>query len=146
VHLPEQENAMEATRTDVKKHLGSCHCGDVKFAVEMDARTASKCNCTICTKTASTNGIVKPEAFTLLSDPAKLSTYEWGGKTGTRYFCKSCGVHAFGRGNLPEIGGAYVSVNLNCLDDIDVATVKLVYFDGRHNNWEAGVRDPPWPV
>jgi hypothetical protein len=136
---------MDATSQNQKKHRGSCHCGDVRFEVVVDATSASKCNCSVCTKINQTGGIVKPEAFVLLTDEAKLGTYAWGGRTSTRYFCKNCGVHCFGRGHLPQLGGDYVSVNFNCLDDIDLRDVSVVYFDGRHNNWQAGTRNEPWP-
>jgi hypothetical protein len=61
-------------------------------------------------------------------------------------FCRHCGVHAFGRGHLPEIGGGYCAVNVNCLDDVDPATLRYQYWDGRHDNWQAGTRDTPWPI
>ena len=73
-------------------------------------------------------------------------TYAWGGKTARRYFCKICGVHCFARGYLAEVGGDYVSINLNAIDDIEVAELPLVYWDGRHNNWYAGTRATPWSV
>ena len=133
------------TTANVRKHPGSCHCGDVRFEVEIDATSASKCNCTICTKVAGTGGVVKPDAFRLLTDESKLGTYEWGGRTATRFFCKRCGIHCFGRGHLEQLGGAYVSVNLNCIDDIDLREVSLVHWDGRHDNWQAGPRPEPWP-
>jgi hypothetical protein len=38
-----------------------------------------------------------------------------------------------------------VSVNWNCLDAIDVSKVRIVYWDGRHNNWASGPRNEPWP-
>jgi hypothetical protein len=131
---------------NVKKHAGSCHCGAVRFEVTIDATKGGRCNCTVCTKISQLAGIVQPDAFTLLSGEENLSTYEWGGKISTRYFCKSCGVHCFGRGFLEQIGGAYVSVNLNALDDVDPATVNTIYWDGRHNNWQGGPRAQPWPV
>jgi hypothetical protein len=136
---------MEPTSENQKKHRGSCHCGDVRFDVVIDATSGSKCNCSICTKINQIGGIVKPDAFVLLTDEAKLGTYEWGGRTATRYFCKNCGVHCFGRGHLPQLGGDYVSINLNCLDDIDLRDISVAYFDGRHNNWQAGTRREPWP-
>jgi hypothetical protein len=137
---------MDANTEKQKKHLGSCHCKEVRFEVIVDASSASKCNCTICTKISAAGAVVKPDAFKLLTDEAKLSSYEWGGRTGQRYFCKACGVHCFGRGNLPQLGGDYVSVNFNCLDDIDLRDVSLTHWDGRHNNWQAGPRQEPWPV
>ena len=127
-------------------HLGSCHCGAVKFEVELDATKGSRCNCTICTKIGMTGNIVKPEAFRLLAGESSTRMYEWGGKSSQRFFCSSCGIHCFARGHLKEVGGDYVSVNLNCVDDVDVAEVVMGYWDGRHNNWQAGTRSAPWPI
>jgi len=136
---------MNPTTKEEKKHRGSCHCGDVRFEVVADATSGSRCNCSICTKISQTGAIVKPEAFALLTDESKLGSYEWGGRTAQRYFCKQCGIHCFARGHLAQLGGDYVSFNLNCLDDIDPREVSVIHWDGRHNNWEAGPRKEPWP-
>jgi hypothetical protein len=130
-----------------KKHTGSCHCGAVRFEVEVEpgARVA-RCNCTICRRTGSTGTVVKPGAFRLLAGEGNLSTYEWGGRSAKRFFCKTCGVHCFAPGHLEQLGGDYVSINLNCIDDLEVDEAKVVYWDGRHNNWQAGPRSSPWPV
>jgi hypothetical protein len=40
---------------------------------------------------------------------------------------------------VPEIGGAYVSVNVASLDDLDVAQLveaPVHYSDGLNNNWQ----------
>ena len=87
-----------------------------------------------------------PAGFRLLSDESALGQYVWGAKVSTRYFCKHCGVHCFGRGHLAELGGDFVSINANTLDDFDPNTVPFVHWDGRHDNWHAGPRDVPWPV
>lgn len=137
---------MNHEASEPRKHSGSCHCGAVKFEVEVDASAGMRCNCSICTKIGLVMGIVKPEAFRLLAGEPSLLSYEWGGKTAKRYFCKSCGVSVFSRGNLPEIGGAYVCVSYNALDDVDPADVKISYWDGRHDNWQGGTRDTPWPI
>ena len=129
-----------------RKHPGSCHCGAVQFEVELDASKGGACNCTVCTKVGGISSLVKPPAFRLLSGEQNLSFYEWGGKTAKRYFCKSCGVTCFSRGHLAEVGGDYVSVNLNALDDVDPAGVTVGYWDGRHNNWQGGQHDEPWPI
>jgi hypothetical protein len=126
---------------------GGCHCGAVRFEVELAPDfQASRCNCSICTKVAQTGVLVKPAAFRLLSGENERGAYVWGGKVSTRYFCKHCGVHCYGAGYLEVIGGDFVSVNLNALDDFDVNQLELVHFDGRHNNWMAGPRKTPWPL
>jgi hypothetical protein len=130
----------------LRKHSGSCHCGAVRFEGEIDASTGGACNCSVCTKVGGIAALVKPEAFRLLSGESSLSSYEWGGKTAKRYFCKNCGITCFSRGYLEQVGGAYVSVNLNALDDVDPADVDVGHWDGRHNNWEGGQRDEPWPI
>jgi hypothetical protein len=131
----------------LKTHTGSCHCGAVRFEVEADLGAGvSRCNCSICTKISPIGCIVKPAAFKLLSDKAKLGSYQWGHKVSTRFFCKECGVHCFGEGHLAEVGGDFVSINVNTLDGVELGELKLVYWDGRHDNWGAGPRDTPWPI
>lgn len=129
------------------KRSGSCHCGAVRFDVELaeDARPA-RCNCTVCTKTGVTGVIVKPTAFALLTGESNLTSYRWGAEVSTRFFCKTCGVHCFGKGHLAEVGGDFVSVNAATLDGFDVTKEKLMYWDGRHDNWQAGPRDTPYPL
>src|SRR4051812_37752811 len=119
--------ATAMTTNNTKTHLGSCHCGAVRFEADLDASAGSRCNCTVCTKVATLGAIASPAALRVLAGEAALTMYEWGGKTGQRYFCKHCGVTVFGRGNIPELGGAYVSVNLNALDDVDPAEVRVQY-------------------
>jgi hypothetical protein len=123
-------------------HRGSCHCGAVHFEVLVDATSGSRCNCTVCTKTATTGQLTRPGSLTVTKGREALSGYRTG--SATRHFCKHCGVHLWGDGHVPELGGDFLSVNLNALDDIDLVEVRIGYFDGRHNNWGAGLRDAPW--
>jgi hypothetical protein len=128
-------------------HQGSCHCGEVRFEVDLDLSTgATRCNCSVCQKLALLGKHCKPTELRVLSGDANLATYEWGGRTAQRYFCKTCGVHVFARGYLEQLGGDYASINVNCLDDIDPSRLTVGYWDGRHNNWQAGMASKPWPV
>jgi len=141
-----QSNQASAA-SGVQTYTGGCHCGAIRFEVSLDpSEPGSRCNCSICTKTSVTGRIVKPDAFTLLSGQEHLGTYEWGAKISKRHFCKVCGIHCFGLGHMAQLGGDYVSVNLNCLDDFDPNQVPLIHWDGRHNNWQAGPRGAPWPI
>src|SRR3546814_5901070 len=53
-------------------------------------------------------------------------------------FRKTCGVSSFGHGYVEEIGGAYVSVSIACLDDLspaEMAALPVQHMDGAGNNW-----------
>ena len=142
----DQNAGKSSTVSAAKKHTGGCHCGAVRYEVEIDPTRGSRCNCTICTKVAILGCLVKPAAFKVVSGAENLSAYVWGTKVGRRHFCKHCGIHCFGEGHLDILGGDFVSINLNTLDDLDPRDVKVVYWDGRNNNWQAGARDTAWPM
>ncbi len=123
----------------LKTYHGSCHCGAVRYECDLDlAQGTSKCNCSICTKTRNWSVLIKPEAFRLLSGEEALSNYKFGSMQGEHLFCRNCGVRSFERGFVEQIGGAYVSVKLNCLDDLDpreLIDAPLRYSNGRDNAW-----------
>ena len=53
-------------------------------------------------------------------------------------FCAGCGVHVFSKGYLEEIGGDFVSIRVNCLDNAtpeELAKAPVRHADGRNNNW-----------
>jgi hypothetical protein len=78
----------------------------VRFEVDFDPSAGtSRCNCTVCTKTAWWGTIVKPSAFRLLSGREVLSDYTRS-EAGHARLCKVCGIRPFGHGNLPVLGGS----------------------------------------
>jgi hypothetical protein len=132
---------------ETQTYQGSCHCGAVRFEVELDlAQPVNRCNCSFCTKFATAMVVVKPSAFRLLSGEESLTDYQRPGSPNHGPFCKRCGAHTFGHGSLPQLGGEYRGVNVNCLDGVDVSRLRYHYWDGRHDNWAAGTRAEPWPI
>lgn len=123
----------------LKTYKGSCHCGAVRFEADIDlSRGTGKCNCSICAKTRNWGVIIKPEAFRLLSGEDALSDYSFGSGQAHHPFCRHCGVRPFGRGHIEQIGGAFVSVKVSCLDDVDPAELlegPVHYANGRDNKW-----------
>jgi hypothetical protein len=45
-------------------------------------------------------------------------------------FCSRCGVGSFARGTGPD-GSAMIAVNVRCLDDVDLAALSPMSFDGK---------------
>ncbi|QPC99530.1 GFA family protein [Qipengyuania soli] len=112
---------------------GGCHCGAVRFAIEIDPPVELLiCNCSICSMTGFRHLIVKGEDFTLLSGGDALTSYKFGTGKADHLFCSTCGIKSFYRPRSHPDGW---SVNFNCLDRPGQIAVNEVPFDGR--NWEA---------
>lgn len=113
---------------------GGCHCGRIRFRVELTERTAIACNCSVCSKKGFLHAIVAPERFTLLRGEGELATYSFGTHTARHHFCRTCGIHPFYRPRSHP--GAY-DVNVRCLDGDVEATFRIEPFDGKR--WEENV-------
>jgi hypothetical protein len=112
------------------KNTGGCHCGKVKFEVEMAVENAVSCNCSICLKRGSLIDFVPETEFKLLSGEGDLVDYQFKKKVIHHYFCKSCGILSFMKAAKPD-GTKMVAINLRCLDNIDLSALKIRDFDGK---------------
>jgi hypothetical protein len=112
-------------------HDGGCHCGKVRFRVRDALASVAVCNCSMCEKKGFLHLIVPEECFELLSGEDELTTYRFNTGVAAHRFCRTCGIHSF---YVPRSDPNKIDVNLRCLDRVDIASVPVVPFDGRH--WE----------
>lgn len=137
------------TTTGIKTYEGSCVCGTLRFSVDLDlSEGTTQCNCHGCTKRGTWGRIVKPAAFRFLQ--GKEGSFERSEHpVAARVFCNRCGVSTHGYGDIPEIGGPFVSINVRCLDGVDLVGSTIKYLDGKHDTWallaEGAYRDPFLP-
>ena len=123
----------------LQTYHGSCHCGAVRYEADIDFDAGTgRCNCSICTKLRKWGTVIKPENFRLLSGEDNLSSYQFATKSGHYRFCRTCGLHPFSDAYIEQLGGAIVSINIACLDDVPPETLinaPLNWADGRNNAW-----------
>ncbi len=117
--------------SELPTHTGGCHCGNVRFRVRTDLAQVGACNCSICSKTGTLLSFVPASEFELLSEPSPpLTDYQFNKHVIHHYFCPVCGVRSFATGTAPD-GSDMRAVNVRCLDDVDVDSLKVVHYDGR---------------
>jgi hypothetical protein len=111
-------------------HTGGCHCGRVRFEVTVNPQEAIACNCSICSKQGLWLTFVKPTDFKLVCGLDGLNEYKFNKHVIGHMFCRTCGVEAFAKGKTKE-GKDVFAINVRCLDDVDISTLKPRPFDGK---------------
>ncbi|HLW71944.1 MAG TPA: GFA family protein [Candidatus Binataceae bacterium] len=110
------------------KYNGKCHCGQVAFEVEGNLESAIECNCTICSQSGYLHWMIEPSQLHMKTPLDKAKLYLWGTGQARHYFCPKCGVAVL-RNPRTDPDKKY-SVNVRCLEGVDIAKLKLSQFDG----------------
>lgn len=125
--------------TMLKTYRGSCHCGTVQFEADLDlTQSTYRCNCSICRRTRFWPAVAREGGFRLLAGEGELTKYLFNTRKNEHYFCRHCGVRAFGIGTETPIGKMY-GVNLGCIDALDeeaLSRLPITYVDGRADRWD----------
>ena len=117
--------------TEAKTYCGSCHCGKVKFQVDLDlSQPLMTCNCSICSRTGSVMAFVPKDRFHLLSGGDVLTDYQFNTKNVHHVFCSTCGVRSFAEG-ADRQGNVMCMVNARCLEGVDLKALTIKEHDGR---------------
>jgi hypothetical protein len=119
----------------LQTYQGGCHCGQVRFRVRGDLADATLCNCSVCTMKGIVHLMVPLGQFELLRGADAITTYQFGTNVAKHTFCRHCGIHSF---YTPRSMPDGVSVNIRCLEGVDIATLQPSLFDGQH--WEETMR------
>jgi hypothetical protein len=107
----------------------------VRFRVRGDLADATLCNCSVCTMKGIVHLMVPLGQFELLRGADAITTYQFGTNVAKHTFCRHCGIHSF---YTPRSMPDGVSVNIRCLEGVDIATLQPSLFDGQH--WEETMR------
>ena len=103
---------------------GGCKCGAVAFEADGEIEKVLDCNCSICRPKGYLHWFVPDKAFRLTTEDEALGTFTFKSHKLVHRFCKTCGVSPFVQ------GPGTVAVNVRCLPDVDLATLKVEPFDG----------------
>ena len=109
---------------------GSCHCGAVRYTVEL-ARGASviSCNCSMCGKAGTLLAFVPASRFRLEHGEDATTDYQFNKHVIHHLFCKTCGIKSFSRGMGKD--GPTVAINVRCLDGFEPSQFQIKEIDGR---------------
>jgi hypothetical protein len=113
---------------------GGCHCGAVRFRVDVDEHVAIECDCSICRMKGNLHLIVTRDRFAILRGEERLSTYRFNTGVAQHTFCRTCGIHPF---YVPRSHPDGIDVNVRCLDGEAMDQFVIEKFDGAH--WEENI-------
>ena len=106
----------------MKKYLGSCHSGAVRFEFATDFQELTTCDCSICRKKNALMVKVHESQFSLLAGETALTEYQFNTRTARHFFCKVCGIYPFHR---KRVTPDHLGINVFCVDDFDPAGITI---------------------
>lgn len=112
------------------KYTGGCHCGNVKYEVELEIGRPIDCNCSICLKKGSLLSFAPVNKFRLVQGEDHLTDYQFNKRNIHHFFCSVCGISSFAKGTAPN-GQEMRAINVRCLDGVNLDSLEVVKYDGR---------------
>ncbi|CAB3756168.1 GFA family protein [Paraburkholderia humisilvae] len=113
----------------LQNYAGGCHCGALRFTVDLDLDQTISCNCSICRKRGLILAFAQVDRFHLKAEEGATQAYLFNKHVIRHQFCRVCGVEAFSYGAMPD-GTPMVAVNARCLDNVDPTALTPTLYDG----------------
>ncbi|TDK31382.1 GFA family protein [Rhizobium deserti] len=100
-----------------KQHNAACHCGTVRFRVQLtdEFSTIRRCSCSYCRMRGAVAASAQLEGIEFIEGVVNLTLYQFNTGTAKHYFCKTCGIytHHQRRSNPSQFG-----INVACIEGI----------------------------
>lgn len=124
----------------LKTYHGSCYCKAITFETDLDlTKGTNRCNCNICRKQRQWSAATTPDHFRMTKGEDALGSFRPDPTHPNEHcFCTICGVRVFSRGDIPEMGGLFVTVAIAALDDAtpeEIIAAPVNWLDGLNDNW-----------
>ena len=127
---------------------GSCHCGNIRYALEWPGEPAMiparACTCGFCTRHGAVWTAHPEAALTLrIEDASRIARYAFGTRTADFLVCTSCGVVPACTSRIDRRD--YAVVNVNTFDDKAIPVERTaVSFDGEQQDERLARRQERW--
>jgi hypothetical protein len=125
---------------DANKRSGQCHCGAVRFDVELSDgfNTIRRCTCSYCRMRGAVAVSAAVGGIRFIRGEEMLTSYRFNTGEAKHFFCSQCGIytHHQRRSNPKQYG-----INVACLDGVSPFDfTEVPVWDGvQHPNDTSGV-------
>lgn len=126
---------------------GACHCGSVRFTVELPygLSSARRCTCSMCRMRGAVAVTANAGGLKITRGQDRLATYRFNTMAAEHHFCTVCGIYTHHKrcSNPNELG-----VNVACLEGVSPFDFReVIVYDGErhpaddpeHKSYVAGV-------
>jgi len=121
------------------RRYGQCHCGAVRFEVELADGLASirRCTCSYCRMRGAVVVSAEMDAIRISQGEDALATYRFNTRVAKHHFCSRCGIYTHHQRRSDQ---SLYGVNVACLEGIspfDFAEVPVM--DGINHPSDTGL-------
>jgi hypothetical protein len=106
-----------AVGQDSRLFSGRCHCGAVRFEVELAQRLEKvlRCTCSYCRMKGAVMAFAELAQFRVTAGEELLTTYQFNTGAARHYFCSRCGIHTH---HQRRFDPSQFAINVACLEGV----------------------------